>query len=361
MHDSLWHPLRLGTIDLPHRLAMAPMTRGRAAPDGTPGPWTAEYYAQRASMGLIITEGVQPSVEGQGYVSTPGIHRPAHVAAWREVFSAVHGAGGRVFMQLMHAGRLAHPANRVEVAATVAPSAVAPEEAIHTPLGKQLVPVPRALERPGLRATIRDFRLAARRAVEAGADGVELHGAGGYLIQQFLAPNANLRTDAYGGSIVNRCRFAIEVVEAVADEIGASRTAIRLHPGSTVGGVDEGSDAQALYGVLLGALAPLELAYVHIVHDGDGRFLPDLRRAWPGRLMALRKGRSLDALDQDIREDLADMVAVGRWALANPDLARRVRCGATLNAPDATTFYSGGEKGYIDYPSLEAADSLACA
>src|ERR1700674_249076 len=221
-------PVRVGRYTLPNRMVMAPMTRSRAKFDGTPGELAAEYYSQRASVGLIVTEGTQPSDDGQGYLTTPGIYTSAHIAGWKKVTAAVHDKGGRIFIQIMHAGRMSHPDNTPHHRQAVAPSAIAPGTQMFTASGLLDIPTPRALTTEEVRRTVTDFRLAARSAIEAGADGVEIHGANGYLVQQFLAPSANTRTDAYGGSIANRTRFAIEVATAIAAEIGADRTAIRL-------------------------------------------------------------------------------------------------------------------------------------
>lgn len=240
------------------------MTRSRAKPDGTPGDTSATYYAQRASLGLLITEGTQPSDDGQGYTTTPGIYTDAHVSGWRTVANAVHQAGGHIFIQLMHAGRVAHPDNTPHHRQPVAPSAIAATQPMFTPSGMQQTPEPRALTTAEVKQTVKDFAYAAKRAVEAGADGVEIHGANGYLIQQFFAPNANIRTDEYGGTIENRTRFAIEVATAVAAEIGADRTGIRLSPLGKAGGLEEGPEAVALYGYLTKKLNELNLAYLHI-------------------------------------------------------------------------------------------------
>ena len=211
-------PVRLGRYTLPNRLVMAPMTRSRARFDGTPGDLAAEYYSQRASMGLIVTEGTQPSDDGQGYLATPGIYTPAHIAGWKKVTKAVHDKGGRIFVQIMHAGRMSHPDNTPHHRQAVAPSAIAPGTGsqMFTATGMQDIPTPRALTTEEVRQTVADFRHAARSAIEAGADGIEIHGANGYIVQQFLAPSANTRTDQYGGSIANRARFAIEVATAIA-------------------------------------------------------------------------------------------------------------------------------------------------
>jgi N-ethylmaleimide reductase len=223
-------PVRVGHYTLPNRLVMAPMTRSRAEFDGTPSELAAEYYSQRASVGLIVTEGTQPSDDGQGYLATPGIYSPAHVGGWKKVSAAVHDKGGRIFIQMMHAGRMSQPDNTPHHRQAVAPSAIAPGTQMFTATGMQDIPTPRALTTEEVRLTVADFRHAARCAIEAGADGVEIHGANGHLVQQFLAQSANTRTDEYGSSIANRARFAIEVATAIAEEIGADRTAIRLSP-----------------------------------------------------------------------------------------------------------------------------------
>ncbi len=349
---SVWDPITVGRVRLPHRFAMSPMTRSRAADDGTPGDLAAEYYGQRAALGLLITEGTQPSADGQGYLSTPGIYTDRHVEGWRRVTSAVHDRGGRLFIQLMHAGRMAHPDNTPHHRAPVAPSAIATGDKIHTRNGPQPTPVPRVLTVDEIGATIADYRHAAARSIEAGADGVEIHGANGYLIQQFFAPNANMRTDAYGGSMVNRARFGLEVAAAVAAEIGPDRTGIRLSPGSRLGGIVEGDDHEALYLHVVEELARLDLAYLHIAHGGNDALLKRMRAAWPRTLLVNRINRPLEVAMADVEAGLADIAPVGRWALANPDFIERFRQGAALNALDPSTFYSAGARGYTDYPRL---------
>src|SRR5258708_15435185 len=281
-------PVRVGRYTLPNRLVMAPMTGSRARSDGTPGELAAEYYSQRASVGLIVTEGTQPSDDGQGYLATPGIYSPAHVAGWKKVSAAVHDKGGRIFIQVMHAGRMPHPDNTPHHRQAVAPSAIAPGGQMFTATGMQDMPAPRALTTEAVRRTVSDFRYAARSAIEAGADGIEIHGANGYLVQQFFAPSANTRTDEYGGSIANRARFAIEVATAVAGEIGADRTAIRLSPGITMWGIDEGAEGPAAYRYLVTELDKLGLAYLHIVHAGDEGRLRDIRALWKQPLILNR-------------------------------------------------------------------------
>lgn len=350
----LWTPIHIGRMQLEHRLAMSPLTRSRAQADGTPGELAAEYYAQRASLGLLISEGTQPSADGQGFLDSPGIYEDAHVAGWRKVADAVHAAGGHLYIQIMHAGRMSHPANTPHGRQAVAPSAIAPDAQIYTAEGMQQVPTPRMLSLADIQVTVDDYRHASARAIEAGADGVEIHGANGYLIQQFLSPNANVRDDAYGGSAAGRMRFALEVADAVAGEIGADRTGIRLSPGSALGGIDEGPHHPDLYRALVTALAQRNLAYLHIAHQGHEALLQDLRSRWPGVLLVNRVNRPLEQIARDVDAGLADMAPVGRWALANPDFAQRLRTGQTLNEPDPGTFYGGGARGYTDYPALPA-------
>jgi 2,4-dienoyl-CoA reductase-like NADH-dependent reductase (Old Yellow Enzyme family) len=348
-------PVRVGRYTLPNRLVMAPMTRSRARSDGTPGELAAEYYSQRASVGLIVTEGTQPSDDGQGYLATPGIYSPAHVAGWKKVSAAVHDKGGRIFIQIMHAGRMSHPDNTPHHRQAVAPSAIAAGGQMFTATGMQDMPAPRALTTEEVRQTVADFRHAARSAIEAGADGVEIHGANGYLVQQFFAPSANTRTDEYGGSIANRARFAIEVATAVAEEIGADRTAIRLSPGIKMWGIDEGAEGPALYRYLVAELDKLGLAYLHVLHAGDEKLVGDVRALWTQSLIVNRPGRLRDRIGADVASGLADLEAYGQLVLANPDFVARVKTGAAMNEADRASFFGGAAPGYTDYPALEAA------
>jgi N-ethylmaleimide reductase len=348
-------PVRVGRYILPNRLVMAPMTRSRAKFDGTPGELAAEYYAQRASVGLIVTEGTQPSDDGQGYLATPGIYTPAHVAGWKKVTAAVHDKGGRIFIQIMHAGRMSHPDNTPHHRQAVAPSAIAPGSQMFTATGMQDIPVPRAMTTEEVRRTVADFRRAARYAIEAGADGVEIHGANGYLVQQFFAPNANTRTDEYGGSIANRARFAVEVATTIAEEIGADRTAIRLSPGITMWGIDEGAEGPALYRYLVAELNKLGLAYVHILHHGDEQLVGDIRALWKQSLIVNRPGRPRERIGADLASALADLEAYGQMVLANPDFVTRLKAGAPMNEANRASFFGGTAQGYTDYPALEAA------
>lgn len=354
---ALWQPFELGRFKLPHRLAMAPMTRNRALPDGTPTELMAEYYGQRAGLGLIITEGAQPSPDGQGYLNTPGVHTPAHVEGWRGVAEKVHAGGGVLFVQLMHAGRVAHPDNTPHHRTPVAPSAIGADQDMITAGGPRRTPVPRELATEELTGVIDEFRRAAAAALTAGADGVELHAANGYLLHQFLSPNSNHRADGYGGSVADRSRFVTEVASAVAEEIGPDRVGLRVSPGFPLGGIDEGGTeaVRAQYRHLIGELAPLRLAYLHVHHLGDDELLRSLREEWPTALLVLRHGRTREELAQYLDAGLADIAPVGRWALANPDLVERLLTDAPLNEPDPTTLYGGGAAGYTDYPTLAQA------
>lgn len=351
--STLFDPVRVGRYTLPNRLVMAPMTRSRAQYDGTPGELAATYYAQRASVGLIVTEGTQPSADGQGYLTTPGIYTDAHVVGWTKVTDAVHAAGGHIFIQLMHAGRMSHPDNTPHHRKGVAPSAIAPGAGMFTASGMQDIPVPRALSTEEVRQTIADFAFAARRAVDAGADGVEIHGANSYLVHQFLAPSANTRTDEYGGSIGNRARFAVEVAQAIVKEIGADRTAIRLSPGITMNGIDEGPDGPDLYRHLVAELDSLGLAYLHLMHQGDEPLLADVRKLWTGMLILNRPGRPREQVGADVMSGLADLEAYGQMVLANPDFVRRLETDAPMNEPRREGYFGGTERFYTDYPTLD--------
>lgn len=353
--NTVFDPARLAGLTLSNRLVMAPMTRSRAQADGSPSPLAARYYAQRAGLGLIISEGTQPSDEGQGYLATPGIYTDAHVAGWKHTTDAVHAQGGRIFIQLMHAGRMSHPDNTPRHEQGVAPSAIAPGAGMFTATGMQPIPSPRALSTEQVRQTVQDFRRAARRAIEAGADGVEIHGANAYLVQQFLAPSANTRDDEYGGSLENRARFAIEVATAIAEEIGPDRTAIRLSPGLSIWGIDEGEQGPALYRYLVSELNKLGLAYLHLMHLGDEALLADLRQRWQGALILNRPGRPREQIGADIAAGLAELESYGAMVLANPDFVERLKRNAPLNAADKNSFYGGNEQGYTDYPALSDA------
>ncbi|MEU4829832.1 alkene reductase [Streptosporangium sp. NPDC023615] len=341
----------LGDLRLPNRLVMAPMTRSRAYVDGVPSSLTALYYAQRASAGLIVTEGVQPSQAGKGYMNTPGLHTDEQVAGWREVTDAVHAAGGRIFAQIMHSGRIGHPDNTGAV--PVGPSAVRPAGQIFTPAGMQDHLTPIELTTAEVEATVQDFADAAARAIEAGFDGIELHGANGYLIHQFLSQNANLREDRFGRSSVDdRIRFAVETARAVVDRIGASRVGIRLSPGTGTGDLVE-DDAHEVYPALVAELAALDLVYLHLVGGASDELDQEIRKGWPNALI-LNTPSIADPSDRIAHslERGADLVSLGSSFLANPDLPLRLRLGAELNEADFATAFGGDHRGYTDYPLL---------
>ncbi|MFC5176067.1 alkene reductase [Nocardioides taihuensis] len=354
---DLFEPLTVGAWTLPNRLVMAPLTRNRAR--GTvPGELAAQYYAQRASAGLIITEGTQPSARGQGYLDTPGLHSADQVAGWRQVADAVHARDGRIVAQLMHAGRVAHPDNTggQEI---IAPSALAAPGEMVTASGPKPHPVPRALRTDEMPDVVEEFVSAARNAVDAGLDGVEVHGANGYLLHQFLAPGSNQRDDEYGGSPENRARLAVEVTRAVAAEIGAERVGLRISPAHNIQGAteDDPADVEATYTALVRELAPVGLAYLSVLAQPRLELVQHLRREFGGVLIA-NDGfgtPTTHAMAQALLdEDVADAVAIGRLFLANPDLPQRWQLGTGLNQPDPATFYGGGAEGYTDYPALSA-------
>ncbi|GAA2787144.1 alkene reductase [Streptomyces showdoensis] len=360
--SRLFEATRLGPLPLANRLVMAPLTRNRAAADGVPTPLMATYYAQRATAGLIIAEATTPNAVGRTYANIPALYTDAHVAGWRRVTDAVRDAGGRMFVQLQHGGRVGHP--DTSGAVPVAPSEVALPEHIHTAEGPREAVAPRELTVDEIRATVADFAAAARRAVDAGFEGVEVHAANGYLIHQFLAKNTNLRTDGYGGTVENRVRFAVEVVTAVAEAIGPERVGVRVSPGVGVNGIEEG-DTEAIYPALVAALADRGLAYLHVVFaDPEQPLFQEIRKAWPGALIAnpvLGWGGPLPAdggraAAERLLAAGADLISLGRSFLANPDLVTRLRTGAPINAVrDGGLMYTGGAAGYTDYPTLDAA------
>lgn len=349
---DLFSPYQLGDLTLANRLVMAPLTRNRAGAGESPTELAAEYYAQRATAGLIITEGTQPSAVGQGYPRTPGLHTDDQVAGWRLVADAVHARGGRIIAQLMHAGRISHRA--ITGQQPVAPSAVAPAGEVFTDGGMLAYEAPRELETAELAGVIGEYVDAARRAIEAGLDGVELHAANGYLLQQFLAGGSNTRTDGYGGSPANRARFVVEVASAVAQAIGAGRVGIRVSPGGSFNDISE-IETEATYAALLEGLNPLGLLYLHVLEGPETDFHEQLRKQWQGTFIFNTgfTGRSdLATAREAVESGATDLFCIGRDFLANPDLVERLRAGAELNEPDQATFYGGGGKGYTDYPAL---------
>jgi N-ethylmaleimide reductase len=351
---DLFSSYQLGNLQLANRLVMAPLTRNRAGAGEAPTALAAEYYAQRAGAGLIISEGTQPSAVGQGYPHTPGLHTDAQVAGWTLIAEAVHARGGRIIAQLMHAGRISHEA--ITGLRPVAPSAVTPAGEVFTAKGMKAFEEPRALEATELPGVIAEYVDAARRAVQAGLDGVELHAANGYLLQQFLAEGSNTRTDGYGGSPRNRARFVVEVATAVAQAIGADKVGIRISPGGTFNDIAE-TETEQTYAALLEGLSPLGLLYLHILEGPATDFHQQLRKQWNGTLI-LNTGftgpSDLVTAQEAVDTGTADLFCIGRAFLANPDLVERLRTGADLNEPDMSTFYTGGAKGYTDYPLLSA-------
>ena len=352
---DLFAPYQLGPLTLSNRLVMAPLTRNRAGEDEAPTALNAEYYAQRAGAGLIITEGTQPSAVSQGYPHTPGLHTDAQVAGWRLVADAVHARGGTIIAQLMHAGRIGHPS--ITGQQPVAPSAVRPAGQVFTAEGMQDFQEPRALATDELPGVVAEFVDAARRARAAGLDGVELHAANGYLLHQFLADDTNQRTDAYGGSPQNRVRFVVEVAAAVAEAIGPDRVGIRISPGGAFNDMAE-TEVEQTYAALVEGLAPLGLLYLHVVEGPETSYAEPLHKVFNGPVIfndGFSTTSTLERAQELVDTGQADLVAFGRRFIANPDLVERLRTGAALNEPDPSTFYGGTEHGYTDYPALPAA------
>ena len=353
---NLFKPLKLGAIELPHRVLMAPLTRSRATPPGNvPNELMAAYYTQRASAGLIISEATQVAPEGQGYPTTPGIHSAEQVAGWRRITDAVHKAGGRMVLQLWHVGRISHPVFQPGGKLPVAPSPVQPKGQLYGPDWKKIDYVtPRALELSELPGVIAGYAKGAELAKQAGFDGVEVHGANGYLLDEFLRDGANKRTDAYGGSAQNRARLLIEVTAAVVDVWGASRVGVRLSPLNPNNDMTD-SNPRATFGHAAQALSQFKLAWVHVLEPvatpPETQVLSEIKRLCGAPVIA-NTGYTLETAEAAIAEGRVDAVAFGKLFLANPDLPRRLREGAALNAWDMATFYGGAEKGYTDYPAL---------
>lgn len=353
MSLKLFSPVTLGNLELPNRLVMAPLTRSRSGRDGVPGGLVVEYYRQRASMGLLTSEGIYPSFAGQAFVRQPGLVTDAQIAGWRRVTDAVHADGGRIIAQVMHSGRVTHPdtngGNRV-----VAPSAVAIDGVTRTYEGKAPYPVPVALAADELPGIIGEFVQGSLNALAAGFDGVELHGANGYLLHEFLAPSSNQRSDTCGGSPENRARFVVDTVKAVADAIGAGRTWLRISPEHNVQGALETDPAETLatYSALVDGISPLGLAGLSILHkEPSGMLVQTLRTRFGGPVLLNTGFETVTTLaDAHSTAEWADAVVVGRPALANPDLVRRWAEDLPLNEPDYGTFYTEGAAGYTDYP-----------
>lgn len=361
---NLFDPVRIGDVQAANRVVMAPLTRDRAGAGQVPLPMAATYYAQRASAGLIVTEGTQISAEGQGYIDTPGIYNAAQIEGWRRVTDAVHEKGGKIAVQLWHVGRMSHVSLLPPGVVPVSSSAKLPKAQTYIAGGFAQVSQGRALETKEIVRVIDDFRRAARCAMEAGFDAVEVHGAHGYLVEQFIRDSINDRTDEYGGAPAHRIRFGVEVMKAIADEIGAGRSGLRLSPVSPVNDTGLDSDGQATFELLMHGLAPLKLAFIHIVEGATGS-----DRSFGGfDYEALRKifkagnqhgawivnnGYTGVMASEVVERGAADAVAFGKHFISNPDLVRRLKVGAPLAAPVQATMYGGGAEGYIDYPTMD--------
>jgi len=359
---KLFESFKLGPITLPNRLVMAPLTRNRAVAGMVPNPLAIEYYGQRAGAGLLVTEATQVSQQGQGYQDTPGIYSKEQIAGWRKVTERVHARQGRIFLQLWHVGRISHTSLQPNGGAPVAPSAVRAKT--KTFVGGIFTDVsePRALELAEIPGIIDAFRQGAANAIAAGFDGVEIHGANGYLLDQFAKDGANKRTDAYGGGIENRARLMLEVAKAVASEVGAERTGIRISPVTPSNDISD-SNPQALFDHITERLSALRLVYLHVVEGATGGprdIAPfdyrSLRSRFKGAYIA-NNGYDLNLANKVLSANAADLIAFGKLFISNPDLVERLKRGAPLNEWDKATFYGGGSKGYTDYPTLEAADA----
>ncbi|NUT84384.1 alkene reductase [Pseudomonas brassicacearum] len=355
--QNLFTPYTLGDLTLSNRVVLAPLTRNRAGQGFVPSEFAATYYSQRASAGLLISEASQVSQQGQGYQDTPGIYTQAQIDGWRTVTEAVHAKGGRIFLQLWHVGRVSHVDLQANGVAPVAPSALRPATKVFVNNSFEDVSEPRALDISELPGIVNDFRQAAANAIAAGFDGVEIHGANGYLLDQFIKDGANVRTDAYGGSIENRARLLLEVTAAVVEEVGANRTGLRISPVSPANGVSS-SAPQAQFDYLVEQLNALDIVYLHVVEGATG----GPRDVAPFDFAALRQrfkntyiannGYDLELATSRLVEDKADLIAFGRPFIGNPDLVERLRTGSPLSAFNPATLYGGGATGYIDYPTL---------
>ena len=360
MSAPLLSSFQLGRYTLPNRIVMAPLTRNRTVTDNIPNALIALHYEQRASAGLIISEATQVCPQGLGYPNTPGIHSPEQIDGWKLVTNAVHAKGGKIFLQLWHVGRISHPDLQPNGELPVAPSAIAPEGEVATYTGMKPYVTPRALELEEIPQIIEQYRTGANNALEAGFDGVEIHSANGYLLDQFLQDNTNHRTDIYGGSVENRARLLLEVTEAVVDVWGSDRVGVRLSPSGTFNSMYD-SNRAAIFGHAVKELNRFNLAYLHLVAPrvegfGTAEDQPDLgaeffRPIFNGAIMTAG-GYSFETGNAAIASGDADLVAFGRLYIANPDLVERFAANAPLNKPDRHTFYGGDEKGYTDYPSL---------
>lgn len=349
--NQLFTPVRIGRHTLPNRLIMAPMTRSRSDDAGVPSDLVSLYYAQRASAGLIITEGVYPSAMGKGYVRTPGIETDAQIAAWKKVTEAVHAKGGRIFMQVMHCGRISHPSLLPNDTQPVAPSAIKPTGKTWTGSGMQEFVTPRELSLDEIAGVIDDFRMATRRALAVGFDGVELHAASGYLPEQFLSSGSNQRQDEYGGSVANRARFVLDVLAAMVAEAGGDRVGIKISPEMNFNDIVD-ANPQETYTYLVEQLRGLNLAYLHVALFGAKVDYHALLRPLFNGVYLIGGGLDQKSAEAALADGRADATVFGGAFLANPDLPERFRQGGALNTPDKNTFYSPGAQGYTDYPFL---------
>jgi N-ethylmaleimide reductase len=356
---NLFEPVQLGSLVLANRVFMAPLTRNRADADGIPGELAATYYAQRASAGLIVTEATQISPMGKGYLNTPGIHSPDQVRGWNQIVDSVHNIGGRIFLQLWHVGRISHSSLLPNNAQPVAPSAIRANSHTHIATGSAQVSEPVALNVSGIKETLADYRRAAGNAKEAGFDGVEIHAANGYLIDQFLRTGTNQRTDEYGGVAANRVRFLTEVTEKVLEVWDEKRIGVRISPTGTFNDMRDANSSET-FSVAVERLNKYRIGYLHVVesaqdgpqnNESEWALLRSLRELWKG-FCVVNGGYDGPRGEEAIRSGYADAIAYGRAFLANPDLPRRLQLGSPLNEPDRLTFYGGDARGYTDYPCL---------
>lgn len=354
-NTDIFTAIQIGSLTLPNRIIMAPLTRMRAGVGNAPTQMNATYYTQRASAGLIITEATQISAQARGYARSPGIHSPEQIAGWQVITDAVHAVGGRIFLQLWHAGRTSHPALQENGALPVAPSAIAAEGHAYTPDGRPSMVAPRALETAEITGIVEQFRQGAENALTAGFDGVEIHGANGYLIDEFLQDGSNKRTDNYGGSVENRARFLLEVIEAVTAVWGKNRVGARLSPSGTNYSMED-SDRTTTFKYVVDALNTFDLAYFHLMEPNQwgtdtGLDAAFFRPIFKGVLM-VNGDYNRKKANEILESGMADLISFGRLFIANPDLPKRFALNATLNEPDGSTFYDGDERGYTDYPFL---------
>lgn len=359
MSDKLLLPYTSGSLELKNRTVMAPMTRSRATSDNIPTDLMADYYRQRAEAGLIITEGTSPSPNGLGYSSIPGIFNHKQVDGWKKITDAVHEKGGKIFIQFMHTGRVGHQQNLPEGAEVLAPSAFKAAGQMYTVNGgMQDHPEPRAFTPDEVKNTIKEYVDAAKNAIEAGFDGVELHGANGYLIEQFINPGTNTRTDEYGGSIENRGRFLLEIAEQTVQAIGKEKVGVRFSPYGAFNDMPAYDEVDETYKYLAEKLNELEILYIHVLDHSAGNSSPEINRVKEiirsrfQNIMIFCGGFNKEKAENELNKGIADLIAFGIPFLTNPDLVERMRIGAELNQPDFSTFYTPGEKGYTDYPSL---------